>query len=76
MIKKTVRKAVYIPSILWECLAEDASKEYDTVTGVLKNALLPKYAERIAAKEAKIAKSTKHFDTSAPLLDESGEVIF
>ena len=37
------RKAVYIPSVLWEKLDADAKSNLDTVTTVLKNVLLRHY---------------------------------
>ena len=44
MAKKTYgRKAVYVDTRLWDMLHEEAEKNYDSVTVVLKNAILAYY---------------------------------
>jgi len=70
MAKKTTRKAVYVPSEIWNCLDADAKKNYDTVTTVLKNVLISHYGAEGIKNNNKGGNTTKTATDVDGLLDE------
>ena len=48
MTNTATRKAVYVPSDMWNILAKDAKANYHSVTHELKDVLLSHYSDRLS----------------------------
>jgi hypothetical protein len=48
------RKAVYVPTTLWDILAEDANRHVHSVAAELQNILLCLYSDRLPGKQDQV----------------------